>query len=62
MTTDKKAVTAAAKQLIQNYGADIAVKDIQGDLQSLYDYIASGYDGKDELTYTAGRRTSRKPW
>lgn len=56
VTTDKKAVTAAAKQLIQNYGADIAVKDIQGGLQSLYDYIASGYDGKDELTYTEARR------
>ena len=56
VTTDKKAVTAAAKQLIQNYGADIAVKDIQGDLQSLYDYIAIGYDGKDELTYTEARR------
>ena len=56
VTTDKKAVTAAAKQLIQNYGADIAAKDIQGDLQSLYDYIASGYDGKDELTYTEARR------
>ena len=56
VTTDKKAVTAAAKQLIQNYGADIAVKDIQGDLQSLYDFIASGYDGKDELTYTEARR------
>jgi len=56
VTTDKKAVTAAAKQLIQNYGADIAVKDIQRDLQSLYDYIASGYDGKDELTYTEARR------
>lgn len=56
VTTDKKAVTTAAKQLIQNYGADIAVKDIQGDLQSLYDYIASGYDGKDELTYTEARR------
>lgn len=56
VTTDKKAVTSAAKQLIQNYGADIAVKDIQGDLQSLYDYIASGYDGKDELTYTEARR------
>ena len=56
VTTDKKAVTAAAKQLIQNYGADIAVKDIQGGLQSLYDYIASGYDGKDELTYTEAHR------
>ena len=32
------------------------MKDIQGDLQSLYDYIASGYDGKDELTYTEARR------
>lgn len=60
VTTDKKAVTAAAKQLIQNYGADIAVKDIQGDLQSLYDYIASGYDGKDELTYTEARRRAEE--
>ena len=56
VTTDKKAVTAAAKQLIQNYSADIPVDDIRGDLQSLYDYLASGYDGKDELTYTEARR------
>lgn len=56
VTTDKKAVTAAAKQLIQNYSAYIPVDDIRGDLQSLYDYLASGYDGKDELTYTEARR------
>ena len=56
VTTDKKAVAAAAKQLIQNYGADITVQDIQGDLQGLYDYIASGYDGRGELTYTEARR------
>ena len=56
VTTDKKAVAAATKQLIQNYSADIAVDDIRGDLQSLYDYLASGYDGKDELTYTEARR------
>lgn len=60
VTTDKKAVAAAAKQLIQNYGADIAVKDIQGDLQSLYDYIASGRDGKDELTYSEARRRAEE--
>ena len=29
---------------------------IRDSLQSLYDYIASGYDGKDELTYTEARR------
>lgn len=56
VTTDKKAVAAAAKQLIQSYGADIAVGDIQGELQGLYDYIASGHDGKNELTYTEARR------
>lgn len=56
VTTDKKAVASAARQLIQSYGADIALEDIQGDLQILYDYLASGYDGKDELTYTEARR------
>ena len=56
VTTDRKAVAAAAKKLIRDYGADIAVEDIQGDLQSLYDYIASGYDGKDELTHAEARR------
>ena len=55
-TTDKKAVAAAAKKLIQNYQADLHAADIQGDLQSLYDYIASGYDGQDELTYPEARR------
>ena len=60
VTTDKKAVTAAAKQLIQNYSADIPVDDIRGDLQSLYDYLASGYDGKDELTYTEARRRAEE--
>ena len=59
VTTDKKTVTAAAKQLIRNYHAGIAVDDILGDLQSLYDYIASGYDGADELTYTEARRRAK---
>ena len=56
VTTDKKAVTKAARELIRSYGADLSVDDISGDLQSLYDYIASGYDGADELTYTEARR------
>ena len=56
VTTDKKAVTRAARELIRSYGADLEITDISGDLQSLYDYIASGYDGADELTYTEARR------
>jgi hypothetical protein len=56
VTTDKKAVASAARELIRSYGADLSVDDISGDLQSLYDYIASGRDGADELTYTEARR------
>lgn len=56
ITTDKKAVTNAARTLIRSYGADLETGDIAGDLQSLYDYMASGSDGKDELTYSEARR------
>lgn len=56
VTTDKKAVSRAAQELIRSYGADLETTDISDDLQSLYDYIASGYDGADELTYTEARR------
>lgn len=56
VTTDKKAVARAARELIRSYGADLDAGDITQDLQSLYDYLASGYDGKDELTYTEARR------
>ena len=56
VTTDKKAVEQAARDLIRSYGSELTVDDIAGDLQSLYDYIASGYDGKNELTYTEARR------
>lgn len=56
VTTDKKAVEQAARELIRAYNADLNTEDIVGDLQSLYDYLASGYDGKDELTYTEARR------
>lgn len=56
VTTDKKAVSRAARELIRSYGADLDAGDITQDLQNLYDYLASGYDGKDELTYTEARR------
>ncbi len=50
ITTDKKAVAKAAKAIIQYAGSTLNAEDIQADLQSLYDFIASGYDGKEELT------------
>lgn len=56
VTTNKRAVERAARELIRAYDADLDVSDISGDLQSLYDYIASGRDGNDELTYTEARR------
>lgn len=50
VTTDKKAVARAARELIRQYGADMDAADIQGDIQSLYDGMASG-----ELSYSAAR-------
>ena len=58
VTTDKKSVQKAADALVKDYGAEISGSDIAGDLQSLYDYIASGKDGKDELTYAEARKRS----
>ena len=57
-TTDKMSVAKAADALVKDYGANIKGSDIAGDLQSLYDYIAGGKDGRDELTYTEARRRS----
>ena len=56
VTTDKKAVERTARELIAAYHADLETADVAADLQSLYDYIASGRDGSDELTYTEARR------
>lgn len=57
-TTDKMSVAKAAGALVKDYGASIKGSEIASDLQSLYDYIAGGKDGKDELTYTEARRRS----
>ena len=56
VTTDKKAVERAARELIRSYNSSLETAEIAGELQSLYDYIASGRDGSDELTYTEARR------
>lgn len=55
VTTDKKAVAKAARQLVDRYGAQLDGADITPKLQALYDYMASGTDGKDELTYSGVR-------
>jgi len=59
VTTDKKAVGKAARELVQSYGAEVSTQQVQDKLQSLYDYIASGYDGKDELTFTEAWRRAK---
>ena len=56
VTTDKKAVQRAARELIDQYNADVDSGEIAQALQSLYDYIASGRDGSDELTFEEARR------
>lgn len=60
VTTDKKAVEKAARELVKSYGSEVEVGDVAQQLQGLYDYIASGYEGKDELTYTEARRRAEE--
>lgn len=55
VSIDKKSVERAAKGLVKTYESDMELSDVQGRLQSLYDYIARGYDGKD-ATYKEARR------
>lgn len=44
ITTDKKSVQRAARELVNGYGAELDVADVAAELQSLYDYIAQGGD------------------
>ena len=55
VTTDRKSVQKAADALVKEYGAEISGSDISGDLQSLYDYIASGKDGAVECGWSLNR-------
>lgn len=54
-TTDRNAVARSARELISNYGAQLQTEEIRPGLQRLYDFMASGKDGRDELTYEAVR-------
>lgn len=54
-TTDRNAVARSARELISNYGAQLQTEEIRPELQRLYDFMASGKDGRDELTYEAVR-------
>lgn len=49
VTTDRKSVTAAAKALVQEYGAKLDAGALAERLQGLYDAMASGKDGQNEL-------------
>ena len=63
VTTDRKAVEKAAKALVKRYGAELSAEEVQGiqsRLQRLYDYMASGREGKDELTYSEARRRAEE--
>ena len=53
---DKKAVDRAARELIRDFDSNISAADISGDLLSLYNYMGTGREGNDELTYTEARR------
>lgn len=63
VTTDRKAVEKAAKALVKRYGAELSAEEVQGiqsKLQRLYDYMASGREGKDELTYSEAHRRAEE--
>ena len=53
---DKKAVDRAARDLIRDFDSTLNAADISGDLLSLYNYMGTGREGNDELTYTEARR------
>lgn len=49
VTTDRKAVTAAAKALIKDYGVQMDAGELTGRLQALYDAMASGKTDSGEI-------------
>lgn len=46
----------AARDLIRRYGAELEAAELAKDLKGLYDYLGTGKDGSNELTYTEARR------
>lgn len=52
---DPRSVELTAKQLIAEYSAQLKPADIAGDLLALYNYMGTGRDGENELTYPEAR-------
>ena len=59
-TADRKAVDRAARELIRAYGSELEASDLSGGLKRLYDYMGTGRDGRDELTWTEARRRAEE--
>ncbi len=59
-TVDRKAVDRAARELIRAYGSELEASDLSGGLKRLYDYMGTGRDGRDELTWTEARRRAEE--
>ena len=57
---DRKAVDRAARELIRAYGSELEASDLSGGLKRLYDYMGTGRDGRDELTWTEARRRAEE--
>lgn len=55
-TTDKKAVSKAARALVREYSSTLEAADISNDLQSLYDAMASGQKNGTEYSYDDARK------
>ncbi len=59
-TVDRRAVDRAARELIRAYGSELEASDLSGGLKRLYDYMGTGRDGRDELTWTEARRRAEE--
>ena len=59
-TVDRKAVDRAAREIIRAYGSELEASDLSGGLKRLYDYMGTGRDGRDELTWTEARRRAEE--
>ena len=59
-TVARKAVDRAARELIRAYGSELEASDLSGGLKRLYDYMGTGRDGRDELTWTEARRRAEE--
>ena len=53
---NRRAVNRAARELVEQFDANLDAREIAGDLYDLYRYIGTGREGDSELTYSEARR------